>query len=173
MEREGKRFYKLKADKLVLADNKAYYQLFSNLSVLAIGVTGLAYFWKDCSINSCVQYQIPLLSRNERITAVEFVNDENVVIGSSSGEIYLLEIENYNLTTYSFYTHTSITSYIMGFLSQTRLDPLSTIEKQCSNDAIVSIRAMESKLYILTSSCIQVWCMGQNNNEIKVKFLLR
>jgi hypothetical protein len=159
-----------KRDKLT-PRNKLFFQLFPDLSAVAILMSGVVYYWKDALTDSHVEYQMPLLSSKENITSVEFMHDYNIIIGSSTGEIYLLKLENHALNTYMFYTYKSSSSYFMGMFSQTQQSSgLTTVEKQSSTGAIVSMRSIGETLYILTSYCIQVWRIG-TTNEVEVRVL--
>lgn len=155
-------------DKLLTSRKKVFFQLFPDLSAIVILTHGVVYYWKDALIDVHVEYQIPFVSIKEYITFVECMNN-NIMIGSSTGEIYLLELKNHGLNTYMFYTHHSSISYFMSLFSQTQqFDGLTTMEKQNSTDAIVSMCSIGETLYILTSRCIQVWRIS-TNNEVEVK----
>ncbi|CAO3657148.1 unnamed protein product [Mucor hiemalis] len=162
------RLYKLDISKQsVVSITPPFVHIFDNLTTaISISTSGSVYFWKDYTISSnSIQYQIPIISYDESITCVEYIND-HILLGSSKGEIYLLKMENNSFTTYSIFMQKF---RVRDLFTQRRIISVSNIEKSLfSINRIVSIYFKEgaNHFYALTDKSIQSWKL-QSNGELE------
>lgn len=162
------RFYMLDTNKQSVAGSTPpFVHVFDNLTTaISISTSGLVYLWKDYTTSPTpVEYQIPLAAYNESIQCVEFNND-NILLGSSKGELYLLNLKNNSFTTYSIFMQKF---HILGLFTQKRLPSLTNIEKSTlSIGRIVHIHVKdENHFYVLTDKSIQSWSL-QANGDVEV-----
>ena len=161
--REGS--FELKTESLSMGGHLPFFHLYNSLAAIAINAKGLVYVWKDIDIDFTFKYQIPLISSHEHITNVEFLANGNAVLGSSLGELYLLQVEA--LKACSFYFHPSLKSLFYNILSHTSPTSLTIIEKPYASEEIVKIHSKNSMLYVLTSKALQLWNF-QDETKVEV-----
>jgi hypothetical protein len=151
----------LSTENLSVNGNTPLFSTFTNSAsktgIVMTSTKGEVYYWIDCAINSWIHYQMPLLSQHEQITVVHPVNENQVLLGSSTGEIYLLHIRGPIITASTFYKHTGISSYIIGMFSKKSLPHLSEVIKPNTAESILSINTIGNDAYFVSSKYIALW----------------
>ncbi|CEG78500.1 hypothetical protein RMATCC62417_13099 [Rhizopus microsporus] len=154
-------------------DSPPKVHLIGSKGILAIGQSGRILYWDDYTSPSLyVDYQTTL-SQHELITAVTPVQERQAIMGTSSGNIYLIDYQQqHKIDVYSFYKQTSLVSYLNDILPFTSksLECLSNVSKSsiiCSGE-IVSIAVSNSLIYAAYPDHITIWKIDQ---ESKVKLL--
>ncbi|CEG68198.1 hypothetical protein RMATCC62417_04509 [Rhizopus microsporus] len=154
-------------------DSPPKVHLIGSKGILAIGQSGRILYWNDYTSPSLyVDYQTTL-SQHELITAVTPVQERQAIMGTSCGNIYLIDYQQqHKINVYSFYKQASLVSYLSDILPFTSksLKCLSNVSKSsilCSGE-IVSIAANNSLIYAAYPDHIIIWEVDQ---ESKVKLL--
>lgn len=148
--------------------NTLTYPESSKLGVLATSTIGEVYYWADCRVDTRRQYKIPLISKHEHITAVKPINENQIILGSSTGEIYYLIIKGDEITASTFYNHSGISNYIAEIFTRKSLPRKTEIEKPSIAGPILNINVIGNDIYFVSSKFIALWNITPEN-EVKVK----
>lgn len=135
-------------------------------NALSISTTGLVCYWKDITLDQPICYKIPLFTNNEQITAAVKIDANEVVLGSSTGEIYVLTIYQDQISVSTIYLHTGIFSYMTG-LFRTYLPCRSQIQKPDNAEHILNIKVIGNAIYCVSKKYVSLWSM-KNSREIEV-----
>lgn len=154
-------------------DSPPKVHLIGSKGILAIGQSGRILYWNDYTSPSLyVDYQTTL-SQHELITAVTPVQERQAIMGTSCGNIYLIDYQQqHKINVYSFYKQASLVSYLSDILPFTSksLKCLSNVSKSsilCSGE-IVSIAVNNSLIYAAYPDHIIIWEVDQES-KVKVR----
>lgn len=160
----------LSTDSLFIKGNAPFFNTFesaSKMGAVAISTKGQVHYWMDITVDTRIHYQILLISQHEHITAVKLINKDQIIIGSSTGEIYYLQIQENELTASTFYKHSGIVHYIAGIFSRKSLPSKTEIEKPSTAGPILNINVIGNDLYLVNSKCIALWNI-RPDDEVEV-----
>lgn len=126
-------------------------------SAIGVSTTGQVYYWKDIHEDRCIDCTVSLLSNKEHITAMALLTDScQIVLGSSSGELYLITLGHKALIQSTFYKPTGVVSYITGIF-HTHLPHVSQTELPANPEPIIQIKTVENIIYVVSKRFILVW----------------
>lgn len=133
-----------------------FFYLLNQTTAIAVTTSGEVYYWKDIN-DDTIHYTISLLSNKEHITAVEPVDASQVVIGTSTGEIYSLSIAaDAVIAVSTFYKPTGVVSYITGIF-QTPLPHISQVELRAHTEPVLKFKVLKDMVYVVSKKHLLVW----------------
>ncbi|KAL9551494.1 hypothetical protein MBANPS3_004236 [Mucor bainieri] len=118
-------------------------------------------------------YSIPLYQPYEYTTAVKWIHADQVLIGSSTGQVYMLN------TTSNDAQHRVMTlckqsiSGPLGFVKSLYTTPPPhasecTLQKAEESGPIVNISTVDGMVYVCSHYQVSVWAINRNNTEAQV-----
>ncbi|KAI9263643.1 hypothetical protein EDC94DRAFT_607372 [Helicostylum pulchrum] len=154
--------------KLTVPTPIRFFHLLNQTTAIAVTTGGEVYYWKDIN-EDAIHYTISLLSNKEHITAVEPVDANQVVIGTSTGEIYSLSITTKDtiIDVSTFYKPTGVVSYITGIF-QTPLPHISQVELRAHTEPVLKFKVLKDMVYVVSKKHLLVWKIHSFN---KVEFV--
>jgi hypothetical protein len=129
--------------------------------MMMISTQGKMRYYTNLSKDHFISHQLPL-SAGEYITSVKFVNATQTVIGSSAGELYLLNTKSDSITASTFYRHNlPFAKYFFKYI------PHVSEELRSASTAISSIRIVADLCFISDQTTISIWQV-QDLTTVKV-----
>lgn len=141
------------------------------IGILAVSKSGHITYWRQYSdTSSFLKYKLSL-SQQEQITAVESIRGQRAILGSSLGNIYLVDYNANKLAVFSFYKQMNLATFLSNMLFVTNpVESRSNVVKSSlpCKGKILRIRFSQDHAYIAYAEHMAVWNIN-DQNEIRVR----
>lgn len=124
-------------------------------------------------MNQSICYHLSLFTHDEQITTVEKKGTTQLLLGSSTGEIYNLTIYLDQITVSTIYIHAGILSFMSGLI-RAQLPCMSQVEKPYNAQRILNLKVFENTFYTVDKKYVSLWSMAHREHvEVWVRNGLR
>lgn len=139
------------------------------IKMMLIGTQGKTRYYANLLEDHYINHQLPL-SAGEYITTVKFVNTTLTVIGSSTGEVYLMNLESDSIST--FYRH-SMRLESFSFVNHFCIKSIPHASEEMAlrfapSRAINSIRVVANLCFVSDLETVSIWQI-EDPNTVKVQ----
>ncbi|KAI7903184.1 uncharacterized protein BX663DRAFT_507770 [Cokeromyces recurvatus] len=148
--------------------------------MIAVNNLGKIHYYQDCFKNVCIKFEVPLKYYNEYITSVKLVDADQAVIGSSTGEIYVVTFQKVNskknqIQMNTLYKRTFTTTELLHFPNFVKLRSMNCLSNEnkppiIETGPIISICALNDLYYICSNKDISIWKYNKQYNQMELVF---
>ncbi|KAI7891006.1 uncharacterized protein EV154DRAFT_509714 [Mucor mucedo] len=155
-----------KINQLTAFDAVQFFYLLTGHRAIGISTKGWICYWTDKGLDQSMRHKIPMLAISERITSVARLGASQLVLGSSTGELYMLSIDDDQILVSTIYSYKSFLSFITGFI-RSQLPCKSQYKKPHDTQPILNLHVMANCIYSVDKNCITL-CQLISEGQIEI-----